>query len=79
MTDKVNAPYSSTFGDHDTNIIKELETHDIEGMSPRSKMAIRDLAELNQGSVIFLFLSMNSRIRDLENALAGAFAGETKN
>ena len=53
----------------DKLILEELRAQNIDGLTDRGKLAIRELAELNEGAVIFLILSLNSRIRDLENAL----------
>lgn len=55
--------------DKDQLILEELKAQNIEGLTDRGKLAIRELAELNEGAAIFLFLSLNSRIRDLENAI----------
>ena len=52
--------------DKDKLILEELKAQNIEGLTERGKLAIRELAELNEGAVIFLILSLNSRIRDLE-------------
>ena len=46
------------------------DTPDIDVLTNRGKLAIRELAELNEGAVILLILSLNSRIRDLEEALS---------
>ena len=56
--------------DKDKLILDELKAQNIEGLTVRGKLAIRELAELNEGAVIFLILSLNSRIRDLEEALS---------
>lgn len=56
--------------DKDDLILEELKAQNISGLTDRGKLAIRELAELNEGAVIFLFLSLNSRIRELEEALA---------
>ena len=56
--------------DKDKLILDELKAQNIEGMTNRGKLAIRELAELNEGAVIFLILNLNSRIRDLEEALS---------
>ena len=56
--------------DKDKLILEELKAQNIEGLTERGKLAIRELAELNEGAAIFLFLSLNSRIRDLEEALS---------
>ena len=55
--------------DNDQLILEELKSKNIDGLTDRGKIAIRELAEMNEGAVIFLILSLNSRIRDLENAL----------
>ena len=54
----------------DELILEELKAQNIEGLTNRGKLAIRELAELNEGAVIFLILSLNSRIRDLEQAIS---------
>ena len=56
--------------DKDKLILEELKAQNIEGLTERGKLAIRELAELNEGATIFLFLILNSRIRDLEEALS---------
>ena len=56
--------------DKDKLILEELKAQNIEGLTERGKLAIRELSELNEGAAIFLFLSLNSRIRDLEEALS---------
>ena len=56
--------------DKDKLILEELKAQNIDGLTDRGKLAIRELAELNEGAAIFLFLSLNSRIRDLEEALS---------
>ena len=56
--------------DKDKLILEELKAQNIDGLTDRGKLAIRELAELNEGAVIFLILSLNSRIRDLEEALS---------
>ena len=56
--------------DKDKLILEELRSQNIEGLTDRGKLAIRELAELNEGAVIFLILSLNSRIRYLEEALS---------
>lgn len=55
--------------DNDQLILEELKAQNIDGLTERGKTAIRELADLNEGASIFLFLSLNSRIRDLEEAL----------
>ena len=54
--------------DKDKLILEELKAQNIDGLTDRGKLAIRELAELEEGAVIFLILSLNSRIRDLEKA-----------
>ena len=56
--------------DKDKLILEELKAQNIDGLTDRGKLAIRELAESNEGAVIFLLLSLNSRIRDLEKALS---------
>ena len=57
--------------DKDNLILEELKMQNIDGLTDRGKLAIRELANLNEGAVIFLILSLNSRIRDLEQSLYG--------
>ena len=52
----------------DDKVLEELKSQNIVGMSPRCKDAIRGLGEKEQGEVIFLIISLNARIRDLEMA-----------
>ena len=52
----------------DDKILSELKSQDIKGLTPRGKTAIRELGYKEQGEIIFLILSLNSRIRDLEMA-----------
>ena len=46
--------------DIDVLILEELKTQNIDGLTDRGKLAIRELTELNEGAVIFLILSLNS-------------------
>ncbi len=55
--------------DKDKLVLEELKSKNIEGLTARGKVAIKELADLNEGAIIFLFLSLNSRIRDLEEVL----------
>jgi len=55
--------------DKDELILEELKSQNINGLTDRGKLAIRELADSNEGAAIFLFLSLNSRIRDLEDAV----------
>ena len=68
---------SQTEFDQDDLVLQELKSQDIAGLTPRGKMAVRELADKDQGANIFLILSLNSRIRQLENVIAG-FQGGTK-
>ena len=52
----------------DEKILSELKSQNIDGLTPRGKAAIRELGYKEQGEIIFLILSLNSRIRDLEMA-----------
>ena len=54
----------------DDKIIQELQSQNIKGFTDRGKLAIKELAEQGHGAIIFLFASLNSRIRELEEALA---------
>ena len=56
--------------DADKLVLEELKAQNIDGLTHRGKLAIRELAEANEGAVIFLLLSLNSRIRDLEQTLS---------
>lgn len=55
--------------DNDHLIMAELKSNDVKGFTPRGKLAIQELGKNGDGAMIFLILSLNSRIRDLENAL----------
>lgn len=55
--------------DRNDNVLEELKSQNIDGLTERGKLAIRELADMNEGAVIFLILSLNLRIRELENAL----------
>lgn len=55
--------------DKDELVLEELKAQNIEGLTDRGKLAVRELAELDEGAVIFLILSLNSRIRDLEQVV----------
>ena len=55
--------------DNDELVIEELKSQNIEGLTNRGKLAIRELAESDEGAMIFLILSLNSRIRDLEQVI----------
>lgn len=57
--------------DHDDKVLDELRTLDIEGFTPRGKVAVQELANNDHGAMIFLILSLHSRIRDLEQTLDG--------
>jgi len=57
--------------DQDELVLQELKSQNIEGLTQRGKMAIRELADQNEGAVIFVLLSLNSRIRELEQQLSG--------
>ena len=61
--------------DKDKLILEELKTQTIDGLTERGKIAIRELAEMNEGAAIFLFLSLKSRIIDLEEALIKKYYG----
>ena len=54
----------------DASILEELKAQNIEGLTDRGRLAISELAKSNEGAVIFLILSLNSRIRDLEDAIS---------
>jgi len=56
--------------DKDKLVLEELKAQNIEGLTDRGKLAVRELAESNNGAVIFLILSLNSRIRDLEEIIS---------
>jgi hypothetical protein len=63
---------------NDHMVLEELKSQNIKGLTERGKLAIQELAELNHGATIFLFLSLNSRIRELEEALSGIKREETE-
>ena len=69
---------SESLLDQDEKVLEELASQKIEGLTPRGKIAISDLANENQGAAIFLFISLNSRIRDLEEALLHGHVAEDK-
>ena len=54
----------------DDKILDELKSQNIKGFTPRGKLAIKELAEAGHGAMIFLIASLNSRIRELEEALS---------
>lgn len=56
--------------DNDDLVLQELKNQNIEGLTPRCLLAIRQLAEKDEGEAIFLFISMNSRLRELEAQLS---------
>ena len=56
--------------DEDKIVLEELKAQNIDGLTNRGKLAIRELADANEGAMIFLLLSLNSRIRDLEQTLS---------
>jgi len=63
--------------DQDELVLQELKSQDIEGLTQRVKMAVRELADQNQGALIFLVLSLNSRLREVEKQLSQVkFNGE---
>lgn len=65
--------------DHDELVLQELKAQSIEGLTNRGRLAIREMTDLeySPGAVIFLFLSLNSRIVELEKQLANIkFNGE---
>jgi len=68
---------SQTEFDQDDLVLQELKSQEITGLTPRGKMAVRELADQDQGANIFLILSLNARLRELENVIAG-FTGGTK-
>ena len=61
-------------------MLKEMSEKSVEGLSERALEAIQQLAEDDNGAAIFLFVSMNHRIRELEKHIAsmqGSFGGFT--
>ena len=63
--------------DQDELVLQELKSQDIEGLTKRGRMAVRELADQNQGALIFLVLSLNSRLCEVEKQLANVkFNGE---
>lgn len=52
--------------DKDEFVLQELKNGNIEGMSPRCKVAIGELANADQGAVIFLIASLYTQISKLE-------------
>jgi hypothetical protein len=64
--------------DKDDKILDELKAQNIEGLTARGKFAINQLAEKDQGEVIFLILSLNSRLRELEASIDGSLREATE-
>ena len=63
--------------DQDDLVLQELKSQNIEGLTNRGKLAITELADQDQGAMIFLILSLNSRLREMEKQMAGVkFNGE---
>ena len=62
--------------DKDKLIMDELRAKHIDGLTVRGRIAIRKLAESNEGAVIFLILSLNARIRELENIIMCSSNGQ---
>jgi len=65
--------------DQDELVLQELKNQNIEGLTPRGRLAIREMTEeiYNPGAIIFVLLSLNSRIRELEKQLSQVkFNGE---
>jgi len=56
--------------EEDELVLAELKAGKFDGLSLRCKAAIKEIAEFGLGSVIFLFLSYNKRIRILEEKIA---------
>jgi len=56
--------------DQDDLVLQELKSQNIEGLTPRGRLAIKELADQDSGAMIFLILSLNSRIRELETQLS---------
>jgi len=55
----------------DQKVLEELRSNNVKGFTDRGKVAIQELANNDHGAMIFLILSLNSRIRDLEESLSG--------
>lgn len=55
--------------DNDEKVLDELKSQNIKGLTDRGKLAITELADMGHGAAIFLILSLNSRLRELEEAL----------
>ncbi len=60
---------SSSSFERDDLVLAELKCQNIKGLTNRGKVAVTELADQDQGAIIFLILSLNSRIRDLEDTL----------
>ena len=69
---------SDSVFDQDELVLQELKNQDIKGLTPRGRLAVRELADRDHGAMIFLMLSFNSRIRELESQLAGYKNGDAK-
>lgn len=55
--------------ENDELILAELKRSDLGSFSLREKAAIKELALENQGALIYLILSFQKKIRDLEEKL----------
>ena len=75
--DKPNWSEAMNTLDKDKLVLEELKAQNIDVLTDRGKLAIHELAGMNEGAAIFLFLSLNSRIRELEHAIGTCKPGTT--
>lgn len=63
--------------DQDDLVLQELKSQNIDGLTNRGKLAVTELADQDQGAMIFLILSLNSRLREMEKQLSAVkFTGK---
>ena len=55
--------------EQDDLLIQEMKNQKFDGLTQRGKIAIKELADQDFGALIFLILSLNSRINKLEKKL----------
>lgn len=56
--------------DQDELVLQELKSQKLDGLTPRAKMAIKELANRDQGAMIFLIVGLNKRIKELEESMS---------
>lgn len=52
-------------------MLEELKSQDMGGFTDRGRAALVEIADRNDGALIFLLISLSSRITTLEDALSG--------